>query len=222
MRERNTGATVHRKGRELSCVDAAQRLGHLVFVRLSSLGFAIVLAYGVALGGCDDSDRRVGRDAGGAGGDAGGRGDGGARGDAGGTLDGGGHDGGRAGSDAGSGGDGGGGGMDAGGDAGPADALDPRLATADPSGEICATPGSTGECAGIAVCRFYDASSSRCESCEGCGNLGQPCTTGADCDILFACFDGRCTNICPLGTTYCGPVEDCLDVGHPTHGVCRP
>ena len=35
-------------------------------------------------------------------------------------------------------------------------------------------------------------------------------------------FCSQCTNICPLGTFYCGPVEDCLDIGHPTYGVCRP
>jgi hypothetical protein len=39
---------------------------------------------------------------------------------------------------------------------------------------------------------------------------------------LFSCYAGRCTNFCTLGTVECGPVEDCLDIGHPTHGVCDP
>ena len=99
--------------------------------------------------------------------------------------------------------------------------LDPDLDVPD-AGEPCTTPGSLNECPGVAVCRFYTAEEGRCESCEACGNLGDPCTDGTDCDILFACFAGRCTNICPLGTFYCGPVEDCLEVGHPTHGVCDP
>lgn len=99
--------------------------------------------------------------------------------------------------------------------------LDPDLDVPD-DGEACTTPGSLNECPGIAVCRFYTAEEGRCESCDTCGNLGAPCTEGTDCDILFACYAGRCTNICPLGTSYCGPVEDCLDVGHPTQGVCDP
>ena len=99
--------------------------------------------------------------------------------------------------------------------------LDPNLDVPE-DGESCTTPGSLNECPGIAVCRFYTAEESRCESCDNCGNLGAPCTEGTDCDILFACYAGRCTNICPLGTSYCGPVEDCLDVGHPSHGVCDP
>ena len=100
-------------------------------------------------------------------------------------------------------------------------ALDPDLDVPD-EGESCTTPGSMNECPGISVCRFYTAEEGRCESCDTCGNLNAPCTEGTDCDILFACYAGRCTNICPLGTFSCGPVENCLDVGHPTHGVCDP
>ncbi len=100
-------------------------------------------------------------------------------------------------------------------------ALDPDLDVPD-EGESCTTPGSMNECAGISVCRFYTAEEGRCESCDACGNLNAPCTEGTDCDILFACYAGRCTNICQLGTFGCGPIEDCLDVGHATHGVCDP
>lgn len=110
-------------------------------------------------------------------------------------------------------------GRDAGGGGG---GLDPDLDTPPASATPCSTPGGMSDCPGIAVCRFFSATEGRCESCTECGNLGDPCTEGTDCDILFACFEGRCTNICPLGTFYCGPVEDCLNVGHPTHGVCRP
>ena len=100
--------------------------------------------------------------------------------------------------------------------------LDPDLDVPD-DGESCSFPGSLNECPGVAtVCRFYTAEEGRCESCEGCGNLNAPCVNGTDCDILFSCFAGRCTNFCELGTFGCGPVEDCLDIGHATHGVCDP
>lgn len=100
--------------------------------------------------------------------------------------------------------------------------LDPDLDVPD-EGESCSFPGSLNECPGVAtVCRFYTAQEGRCESCDNCGNLNAPCTNGTDCDILFSCFAGRCTNFCQLGTFSCGPVEDCLDIGHATHGVCNP
>ncbi len=103
----------------------------------------------------------------------------------------------------------------------PGDPLDPGLDVPD-GGQVCTTPGSLGECPALEVCRFNTTEQGLCESCDVCGNLGAPCAQGTDCDILFACFDGQCTNICPLGTFFCGPIEDCLDVGHPTHGVCAP
>jgi len=99
--------------------------------------------------------------------------------------------------------------------------LDPNLDVPD-EGESCSFPGNLNECPGIAVCRYYTAEEGRCESCDTCGNLGASCTEGTDCDILFSCYAGRCTNFCELGTFNCGPVEDCLDIGHPTHGVCDP
>jgi len=100
--------------------------------------------------------------------------------------------------------------------------LDPDLALPDPSGTPCTTPGSMGECPGIEVCRFYTTVEGRCESCEPCGNLNDSCTASSECDILFMCYMGRCTNFCELGTYMCGPIDDCIDVGHPTYGVCLP
>ncbi len=101
--------------------------------------------------------------------------------------------------------------------------LDPDLDVPD-RGESCTIPGSSFECPSTYVCRFYSSDEGRCESCElgNCGNLNDPCNEGTDCDIVFACFAGRCTNFCPLDTYACGPIEDCLDIGHPTHGVCDP
>ena len=100
--------------------------------------------------------------------------------------------------------------------------LHPQLDIAE-GGEVCQTPGHLGECSGIAtVCRFHDSDTGRCESCQECGNLNAFCGDGTQCDILFACFAGRCTNFCTLGTQECGAVDDCLDVGHPTRGVCDP
>jgi hypothetical protein len=107
-------------------------------------------------------------------------------------------------------------------DTGPAGTpLDPDLDI--PEGdEQCDYPGDLNACAGIAVCRFATVEYGLCESCDVCGNLNAACTQGTDCDILFSCYAGRCTNFCTLGSFECGPAEDCLDVGHPTRGVCNP
>lgn len=100
--------------------------------------------------------------------------------------------------------------------------LDPLLSLPDPSGVAC-DPGVASEfgCPAISVCRISSPGGGRCESCTDCGNRGATCSTGKDCDILFECYDGRCTNFCQLGTYNCGPIADCLNVGHPTIGVCR-
>src|SRR5579862_8969916 len=90
-------------------------------------------------------------------------------------------------------------------------ALDPGLALPDPSGAVCSTPGSLTECPGVEVCRFYTAQEGRCESCTSCNNLGAACSASSDCDILFMCYQGKCTNFCQLGTSECGPVANCLN-----------
>lgn len=100
--------------------------------------------------------------------------------------------------------------------------LDPRLDVPPASNEPCSSPRSLSECSGIAVCRFYSATEGRCESCTACGNLFASCASGEDCDILFVCFEGQCTNFCTLGTSECGAPSDCVDIGHPTEGACRP
>jgi hypothetical protein len=91
-----------------------------------------------------------------------------------------------------------------------------------PSGTPCSTPGSLSECVLTEVCRPASAETGRCESCDSCGHLFDFCNSSDECDIVFTCFQNSCVGICPLGTTACGPVDDCLDIGHPTHGVCRP
>jgi hypothetical protein len=94
-----------------------------------------------------------------------------------------------------------------------------------PDGEGCESPGSMSECTGIQVCRLAFVEGGRCEACEpdgGCAGLNQPCTQSFDCDILFTCFRGRCVSQCPLDTTFCGSEEDCINIGHATHGACRP
>jgi hypothetical protein len=87
-------------------------------------------------------------------------------------------------------------------------------------GDPCTVPGSS--CPGIKVCRIATPTGGRCEGCTTCGNLHAPCTESSECDILFQCYQGKCATICPLGSSYCGPVTNCLDVGHATHGVCKP
>jgi hypothetical protein len=100
--------------------------------------------------------------------------------------------------------------------------LDPELALPSPDGTPCTTPGNFSECPGIEVCPIATPNGGLCESCSPCGNLNDPCSRSSECDILFQCYQGSCTNLCLLGTKQCGPPEDCLDVGHATHGVCRP
>ena len=104
----------------------------------------------------------------------------------------------------------------------PGGGLDPQLDVPPTGNDVCASPGSLSECPGIAVCRFYSATEGRCESCSACGNLFASCASGEDCDILFVCFQGQCTNFCTLGTSECGAPSDCIDIGHPDRGACRP
>jgi hypothetical protein len=100
--------------------------------------------------------------------------------------------------------------------------LDPELGLPDPSGVPCSTPGLEVGCPNLEVCRIDSQTGGRCEGCTSCNNLYKPCTVSSDCDILFQCYEGECTNICPLGTSYCGPVANCLDVGNTAYGVCKP
>jgi hypothetical protein len=102
--------------------------------------------------------------------------------------------------------------------------LDPNLDIPPGGNPPCTTPGSLAQCREFSgICRHYSAEESRCESCDGCGNLNARCDQSADCDILFTCFQGRCTAACSFETPQtCGIPTDCTDVGHPTHGVCRP
>lgn len=101
--------------------------------------------------------------------------------------------------------------------------LDPLLSLPDPSGVPC-VPGLASEigCPALSVCRLSSPSGGRCESCTDCGNLGNSCSSGKDCDILFECYAGKCVNFCLLGSYNCGPIENCVNVGHPTLGVCKP
>ena len=101
--------------------------------------------------------------------------------------------------------------------------LDPDLSLPDPGGQVCDEPGRLGqpECPPVQVCRFFTSTEGRCESCTGCGNLNAVCAATSDCDILFECYKGRCTNFCTLGSSECGPPADCINIGHATRGVCR-
>ena len=111
--------------------------------------------------------------------------------------------------------------VDAGVDAGSP--LDPDLDLPAAGGVGCSSPGTEIGCPGISVCRIATATSGRCETCTNCGNLNASCSASDECDILFQCFMGRCTNFCHLSTPQeCGNPTDCIDVGHVTMGVCLP
>ena len=102
--------------------------------------------------------------------------------------------------------------------------LDPDLEIPASGGQFCDEPGrGSPECPAGEVCRFYTSTEGRCEGCDPatCGNLGASCSATDQCDILFECYKGQCTNFCTLGTTECGPQDDCIDIGHATRGVCR-
>ncbi|HVY44465.1 MAG TPA: hypothetical protein VHB21_01250 [Minicystis sp.] len=100
--------------------------------------------------------------------------------------------------------------------------LDPALDVPDPSGMSCMGYGGQGDCPSLTVCRIATKHGGRCEGCTACDNLGAPCSASSDCDILFQCFRGQCTNFCQLGSTECGSPTNCIDVGNDTEGVCWP
>lgn len=101
--------------------------------------------------------------------------------------------------------------------------LDPDLKIPG-AGQACDPPGASpsGGCPSLSACRIASPTGGRCESCTTCGNLNAPCSAGTECDILFECYKGKCTNFCHLGTMECGAPANCLNVGHPTIGVCKP
>lgn len=100
--------------------------------------------------------------------------------------------------------------------------MDPGLSLPGASGQTCYVFGSSGECPIGQVCRLFSPSEGRCEACTPpCGKIGASCTSSAACDILFQCFLGACTDFCRIGQK-CGAVDDCVNVGHPTGGVCPP
>jgi hypothetical protein len=115
--------------------------------------------------------------------------------------------------------------IDAPGGGGGGGGLDPDLSLPDPSGQVCSRPGRTGapDCpAAEQVCRFFTPTEGRCEPCTDCRLLGQSCAATSECDIQLECYRGQCVSFCTLGTFECGAVDDCLDIGHATRGVCRP
>lgn len=99
--------------------------------------------------------------------------------------------------------------------------LDPALSIPPVGNPSCATP-NTGCRAGETWCRLYSSTEGRYEGCTTCDNQNDPCSTGEDCNLFFVCYTGRCTLMCELGSSTCGDVNACLDIGHPTRGVCRP
>ncbi len=106
-------------------------------------------------------------------------------------------------------------------DADPPDGgLDPNLAVPPHSNQACTWPGSAS-CGGPRGCRFWSPHEGRCSGCSPCNLVGDPCVRDDDCDIIFACYRGFCTNYC-LRSSGCGGIPaDCIDVGHPDWGVCR-
>jgi hypothetical protein len=90
-------------------------------------------------------------------------------------------------------------------------------------GTTCSAYGFSSDCGSLEICRLKDTTTGVCESCSPCGNLNASCTASSECDILFTCYLNRCTAMCDFTTPQtCGNPSWCLDVGHPTHGVCDP
>lgn len=103
--------------------------------------------------------------------------------------------------------------------------LDPDLSLPGPGGQVCTDPGRIGApaCPAAEVCRFFTSTEGRCEAGPASGGgRGTACTATSQCDLLFECYQGQCTEFCTLGTLACGAVADCLAIGHATRGVCRP
>jgi hypothetical protein len=104
-----------------------------------------------------------------------------------------------------------------------AGALDPALSLPAASGTVCYTPGSSSGCALASVCRPFSATEGRCESCTNCGHLNALCQRSDECDIVFTCYQHRCTGFCMLGMYGCaGGIAGCVNIGHPVYGVCQP
>ena len=99
--------------------------------------------------------------------------------------------------------------------------LDSELDVPPGSDVTCYEPGTQNSCAAGAICRIATTTGGRCEQCRPCGPVRAACTESAQCELLLQCYKGHCAQVCRLGTTVCGAVSDCLDVGHVTHGVCR-
>jgi hypothetical protein len=118
--------------------------------------------------------------------------------------------------------------LDGGGDGRGPTGLDDRVALP----ELDATPCRVSiggvdfvNCKGSEECRMATADSGRCEDCLGRCTLhqGDSCTQSWQCDSLFECFRGRCTNRCTRGEHECGKIESCLDVGFlGGFGLCDP
>lgn len=100
--------------------------------------------------------------------------------------------------------------------------LSPDLSLAADDGTICADGAlGYGGCGAGQACRFYSPSENHCDPVGG-ALLGDSCADSSECDSLFVCFMGQCSNFCTLGTTECGAPTDCVDVGHPNKGACLP
>lgn len=105
---------------------------------------------------------------------------------------------------------------------GPGDGLGPGLQYPPGDNDTCSNiGGSCSDDGDPGICRLYNDSEGRCETCTSCSGRGQFCTSSSDCDILFHCYQNKCVGHCPLMyPQVCGNPSDCVDIGHPDTGVC--
>ncbi len=93
----------------------------------------------------------------------------------------------------------------------------PDLCGPAASGTPCTEIGFGGfDCPSGQTCRIA-GTTARCEPHNVVGN--GPCAKNDDCIQAYQCYQNQCMWLCELGSGF-GCSGPCMNIGHPTHGVC--